>query len=200
MKRTGRKRMIYLAALLIVFIIALIALDRSIARIGSRRIVEPFEAPQVDAIIVPGAKINPPGVPSTMLKDRLDTALGLYVEKKSDRILVSGDGRESSLNETAVMARYLMDAGVPEAHILIDPEGFDTFQTIVRAKNVFGIETSIMTTQTFHLERAMYIATSLDIDMLGVASDVRSYAVMWYMRLREMPARVKALIEVHRAR
>ena len=59
--------MIYLAALLIVFIIALIALDRSIARIGSRRIVEPFEAPQVDAIIVPGAKINPPGVPSTCL-------------------------------------------------------------------------------------------------------------------------------------
>lgn len=197
MKQTGRKkRVIYIASLIIIFLIALIALDRVIARRGSRLIVAPHQAPKVEAIVVPGAKVDPLGVPSTMLKDRLDTALALYQQGKAKQILVSGDGRESADYETDVMANYLVERGVPETDILIDPKGYDTFQTITRARDLYGLTRSIMTTQTFHLERALYIASSLDIEMLGVASDLRKYEVMWYMRLREVGARVKAFIEV----
>lgn len=185
----------YLIALIIVALLLLLALDRRIASIGQRRIQDAFQVKSVQHVIVPGAKINRDGSPSEMLKDRLDTALALFVADRKKRILVSGDGRPQSLNETAVMADYLIAAGVPADQILIDPEGYDTFQTVFRAKYVFGIDSAVMTTQTFHLERAIYIAEHVGLDLQGVASDLRDYQSLPVMRLREVFARVKAFYE-----
>ena len=187
--------MFYVIIIFLVITLGLVALDRLVATVGHRRIIEPFQAAEADAIIVPGAKINPDGSPTDMLKDRLDAAIALYASKRAPLILVSGDGRDSALNETASMAAYLKTAGIPAAAIVIDPEGYDTFQTVLRSKDAYAIRSSIIVTQTFHLERALFIANALDSDMMGVASDFRDYASMPLMRLREVAARVKALYE-----
>lgn len=175
----------------------LIGLYHYVAHVGGAWIVDPSVAPVVEAIIIPGAKVEADGRPSDMLRDRLDVALALYNMGRANAILVSGDGREQSGNETKNMAAYLIERGVPEAAILIDAAGFDTFQTVLRAKTVFNVETAIMTTQTFHLERALYISEKLGLQMTGVASDIRSYQSMLKMTLRELGARVKAIYEVN---
>lgn len=189
--------MIILFVIAVIGLCTLIGLYHLVAKIGGAWIVYPNEAPTVEAIIVPGAKVEADGRPSDMLRDRLDVALALYNMGRSKTILVSGDGREQSGNETKNMAIYLVERGVPEAAILIDAAGFDTFQTVLRAKTVFHIETAIMTTQTFHLERALYISEKLGLEMTGVASDNRSYQSMFKMTLRELGARVKAIYEVN---
>ena len=187
--------MLYVIIIFLLISLGLVALDRFVATVGHRRIIEPFQAAEADAIIVPGAKINPDGSPTDMLKDRLDAAIALYASKRAPLILVSGDGRDSALNETASMAAYLKTAGIPAAAIVIDPEGYDTFQTVLRSKDADASRSAIIVTQTFHLERALFIANALDSDMMGVASDFRDYASMPLMRLREVAAIFKALYE-----
>jgi vancomycin permeability regulator SanA len=93
------------------------------------------------------------------------------------------------------MRRYLLAAGIPDACIFMDHAGFDTYDTVYRAKAVFNVRRAVITTQDFQLYRALYIGKHLDVDLWGVASEYSaSYRSSWY-RFREYPARVKAFFD-----
>ncbi|NLA71803.1 MAG: DUF218 domain-containing protein [Clostridiaceae bacterium] len=149
----------------------------------------------VDCIIVPGAQIYANRTPSPMLQDRLDGAIVLYKKGVSDRILVSGDHREDNYNEPLVMYKYLLSHGIPDQAIFMDHSGLDTYDTIYRAKHVFQVETAIIATQRFHLQRALFIADKTGIQSSGFATDPRFYASQLYMFVRETGARLKAVYE-----
>ncbi|MDD2426897.1 MAG: ElyC/SanA/YdcF family protein [Eubacteriales bacterium] len=183
---------IILAAVLMVF-----AVDRWVAWRGGAMIVEIDEVePPYDAIIVLGAQVLDNYYPSDMLRDRLDGAVELYNSGISDRILVTGDHREDNYNEVAVMGRYLLEQGIPDEAIFMDHFGLDTYDSIYRSHHVFGIEKAIVVTQTFHLQRALYIARALDYDYHGYVTDAREYNSSTYTFLREYGARLKAVYEV----
>ncbi len=150
----------------------------------------------VDCIIVPGAQIYANKKPSPMLQDRLDGAVTLYRAGLSDRILVSGDHREDNYNEPLVMYNYLIEQGIPDEVIFMDHYGLDTYDTIYRAKHVFGVNSAIIATQRFHLQRAVFIADKKGIQVQGFATDPRAYASGLYMFIREIGARLKAVYEV----
>ncbi|HPX93931.1 MAG TPA: ElyC/SanA/YdcF family protein, partial [Bacillota bacterium] len=152
--------------------------------------------PKVDCIIVPGASVIANRRPSPMLQDRLDGAVELYRAGFSERILVSGDHREDNYNEPLVMHRYLVEQGIPDQAILMDHYGLDTYDTIFRAKNVFRIDTAIIATQRFHLQRALFLADRLGVAASGYATDPRLYASNGYMIIRELGARLKAVYEI----
>jgi SanA protein len=194
-----RRWRILMTVLLVIGILAvmfLISLDRKVANIGKASIYTAESVAPAEAVIALGAQVFPDGRPSLMLADRLETAAHLYRLGKAETIVLSGDGRAVSNNETEAMKTYLTDRGIPEDAIVIDGEGFDTYATVYRTYHVLGYKTAILATQTFHLERALYIADALDIPYTGVSSDLRTYRVMPLMRIREVLARVKALIEV----
>ncbi len=149
-----------------------------------------------DCIIVPGAQIYANKRPSPMLQDRLDGAVQLYRAGVSDRILVSGDHREDNYNEPLVMFNYLLEQGIPEEHIFMDHYGLDTYDTIYRARDVFQVGTAVIATQRFHLQRALYIAEKLDLSAWGYATDPRFYSSHYFMLLRELGARLKAVYEI----
>jgi SanA protein len=147
-----------------------------------------------DCVIVPGALVHPDGQPSEMLSDRLDMAIRIFRDGLTDRILVSGDHGSTDYNEVGSMREYLLDAGIPAECIFMDHAGFDTYDTVYRAKSIFCIKRALITTQDFHLYRALYIGKQLDIDLWGVACEYSdSYKKPWY-RFREFPARVKAFL------
>lgn len=152
-------------------------------------------APRVDAIIVFGASVRATG-PSPMLRDRLDTALEQYRLGRSDRILVSGDHGTRAYNEVQAMKDYLLEHGVPAEDIFMDHAGFDTYSTLYRARDIFGIERAILCTQRYHLYRACYIARRLDLLATGVNSDRHSYPFMMKNHAREALARIKAVLQV----
>lgn len=168
--------------------------DRAVERAGDRHLTTADRLEKADCVIVPGALVYSDG-PSQMLQDRLDVALDIYRSGVTDRILVSGDHGRKDYDEVNIMRSYLLEHGVPPEHIFMDHAGFDTYDTLYRARDVFLVTRAIVVTQDFHLRRALYIGECLGLDLQGVSSDLRVYPRARYYRLREYPARLKAFAE-----
>lgn len=146
---------------------------------------------QADAIVVLGASVYADGTPSGILKDRLDDGIALYFAGAAPKIIMSGDNGTASYNEVKVMKDYAISQGVPSEDVFCDHAGFSTYESMYRAKYVFGAERIVVATQTYHLYRALYAAQGLGMEAVGVASDYRTYANQLHYDLREIPARTK---------
>ena len=144
-----------------------------------------------DAIIVLGASVYADGTPSTILQDRLDCGIALYKAGVAPKIIMSGDNRTEHYNECAAMKRYAIAQGVPSDDIFCDHAGFSTYESMYRAKYVFGCSRIVVATQTYHLYRALYSAHALGVEACGVASDYSSYGGQFWYDVREIPARTK---------
>lgn len=129
--------------------------------------------------------------PSPLLADRLQRAVALYQAGCAPKILMSGDHGQEDYDEVNVMKQYARDAGISESDIFMDHAGFSTYESMYRAKEIFGINKMIIVTQAYHLPRAVYTARSMGIDAYGVASDYRSFGGQFYRDCREVLARVK---------
>ena len=149
------------------------------------------------AAIVPGAQVRPDGTMSTMLADRVQRTVELWNAGKVDRILVSGDHGSWRYDEPDTMREALMRARVPGRVIFTDHAGFNTYATMVRAKRIFEVQSAIVVTQGFHIDRALYLAKSAGIhDVQGLTSDLRGYGQKQRESdLRELLARPKALFD-----
>ena len=145
----------------------------------------------VDCIIVLGCKVWEDGRPSHMLQDRLERAISLYRLGAAPKLLMSGDHGTQEYDEVNAMKQYAIDAGIPSEHIFMDHAGFSTYETVYRAKEIFGADKVIIITQQYHLYRALYIAEKLGVQAYGVASDYRTYAGQTMRDLREILARCK---------
>ena len=157
-------------------------------------IVSPDDAAtleDVDCIIVLGCLVKGNGDPSDMLEDRLKRGIELYYLEASPKLLMSGDHGREEYDEVSVMKQYAIDAGIGSADIFMDHAGFSTYDSIYRAKEVFGAEKIIIVTQEYHLYRALYIADALGVEAYGVSSDLRSYRNQSVRDLREILARNK---------
>lgn len=128
---------------------------------------------------------------------RMDAAAELYHLKIVEYVLVSGDNRQKNYNEPIAMQKALKKRGVPEENIVLDYAGFRTFDSMIRAKEVFGQAEFVVVSQKFHNERAVYIARHSGIDVWGYnASDVEVSAGL-KTKLREVLARAKMMLDLY---
>lgn len=148
-----------------------------------------------DAILVLGAAVLPDGTPSDILADRLEVAVDLYEAGVAPVIIVSGDHREADYDEPAAMKAYCEELGVPSDAIYKDGGGYDTFASVWRAKNVYGAESVTITTQAYHLYRALAIAQGLGMEAYGVPSDKGQYDNQFLYSVRETVARLKDMLQ-----
>lgn len=153
------------------------------------------DASESDAVMILGAKVYNNGKPSPVLKDRLDYGYELYMQGKAKKILVSGDHGQEDYDEVNVMKNYLMEKGVPREDIFMDHAGFNTYDSMYRAKTIFGIESLLICTQEFHIVRSVYIARKLEIEAYGYPCEDKAIYNMFQLNLRESFARVKAIID-----
>lgn len=149
------------------------------------------ELEDVDCIIVLGCKVEENGSLSDMLRDRMWRALELYQAGAAPKLLVSGDHGRADYNEVGAMKNYAIENGVPSENVFMDHAGFSTYETIYRAKKIFGADKAIIVTQQYHLYRALYIAKQLGIDAYGVSSDYHNYTGQVKRECREILARCK---------
>ena len=147
------------------------------------------ESSEVYAIVL-GAKVHEGGRLSDMLHDRMDAATALYQEGKVQKLLLSGDG-SGEWSEVKYMKLYALENGVREEDIVEDPEGYSTYETMQRAKSVYGAENIVAVTQSYHLYRAMYIARDMGMNVKGASADLDVYSGQLYRDIREVLARVK---------
>ena len=155
------------------------------------------EWPKPRVAVVFGASVFGNGELSPVLEDRVDTAIELYRAKQIDRILVSGDNRHPSYNEPKAMHDYLVSHAVDRKDVIVDDAGRSTYETCLRAKEVFGLKRAVLVTQSFHLPRALYLANELGLDAVGVPGDIKLKNEVGYQGLREWAAEVKAYFDIH---
>jgi len=187
------KRVLVIFGMLTVIIFSSILLiDQYVQRTGSKYIIGPDGVPEADAILVLGAYVFPDGTVSFMLYDRLNEAYELYTSGKAGKILVSGDHGRKDYDEVNAMKKFLIDKNVPEEDVFMDHAGFNTYESIYRARDIFQVKKVIIVTQEYHLTRAVFIARVLGLEAYGVASDQHDYGeIMKIYRLREVVARNK---------
>ena len=146
------------------------------------------ELEKVDCIIVLGASVKNGDTPSLMLSDRLDRAIEAYKAGVAPKIIMSGDHGSKYYNEVQVMKDYAIARGVPSEDIFMDHAGFSTYDTMYRAKEIFGAKKVVIITQRYHLYRSIYVAERLGMDAYGMAAEDVRYHGQTKRDIREIIA------------
>ncbi|MBR4053173.1 MAG: YdcF family protein [Clostridia bacterium] len=147
-----------------------------------------------DCILVLGAGIKADGSLSNLLRDRMTMGVRLMEEGVAPVLLLTGDGKDPARHdEVGAMEAFAVEKGIAEATILKDPLGLSTYESLWRAKYVYGMDKVIIVTQNFHLDRAIYLADRLGLECAGVECDITMALPMNH--IREFAARVKALFQ-----
>jgi vancomycin permeability regulator SanA len=155
----------------------------------------PDSAPSADVVIVLGTE------PGNRLQGRLDTTAEMVTSGRARAVLVSGDRGGERGDEIAAMTDYLVTKGVDRKRIVADPYGLDTYDTCVRARDVYGVSRALVVTQSYHLTRAVTLCRHLGIDAEGVRA--RCDCSAWQLTtkaLRDYVASGKAVWDVIRSR
>lgn len=152
------------------------------------------DVPDAQVALIPGAAVLKNGDISPIFKDRVNTAIELYRAKKVSKILVSGDNSTVAHNEVNPVRNYLLVKGIPDEDIFLDHAGFDTYSTMYRARDIFEVSSVIVTTQSFHLPRSVFIARSLGVTAFGLSSDEGEIRSKNYVR--EIFANEKAVLSL----
>ncbi len=121
-------------------------------------------------------------------------AVELYKANKCDKLLMSGDNRFRNYNEPERMRDYAVREGVPVEDIVLDYAGRRTYDSVYRARHIFGTRKMIIVTQSFHVDRAVFLAGKVGIDAYGVASSNKADT---RAAIRECPACLSALADVY---
>ena len=185
-----------LIGLVVVIGLALLIRTWTDARARTRIYRDAAQTPEHAVAIVFGAGIRN-GLPSSMLQDRIASAVDLYKTGKVRKLLVSGDNRTVDYNEPAVMRQAALRLGVPDADIVLDYAGRSTYETCYRARDIFGLSDAVLVTQEFHLDRAMLICDVLGVQAIGFVADRHTYRALSWYEFREVAATINALVDLY---
>jgi len=122
-----------------------------------------YEPHKADTIVVMGAA-QYDGTPSPDLAARLDEAITLYHEGWAPLIVVTGYKEKGDLyTEAQAGSAYLQQHGIP-ASAIVEASGSDSYQNLTDAAAALqgrGVHTILISTDPFHEDRSMAIASSL---------------------------------------
>jgi SanA protein len=192
------KRIIFIVIAFFIFLIILgVVANHAVVTKSKSLIYSNVDSiPSCYTAIVLGAHVTDSGYPSDFLKDRLDVAIELYKKNKVKRFLLTGDHGKLKYDEVNNMKKYLIENHINTADIFLDHAGFDTYNSMVRAKDIFEVKDAIIVTQEFHLPRALYIAVNKGLKVYGIKADRRQYSSIKRLNIREKIAIIKAFFEV----
>ena len=126
------------------------------------------EVKSVDAIVVLGAA-QWDGVPSPVLKARLDHALDLYKREVAPYIVTTGSKQKGDrFTEAYAGLTYLLERGVSESKIIVVVDGSDTYQSLSATSSAIqlaGIGNKVLlVSDPYHALRAKEIAREVGLE------------------------------------
>jgi SanA protein len=137
------------------------------------------------------------GTPNPFFAARIRAATELYQAGKIDYFLVSGDNHTRGYDEATAMRDGLLQAGVPSDRIYSDCAGFRTLDSIVRARDVFGLNQFTVISQEFHNQRAIFLARHNGVDAIGYNAADADLGDVSGTHRREKFAELKAVLDVY---
>jgi SanA protein len=152
------------------------------------------------ALLLATSPITPRGGHNFYFDNRITAAYDLYINGKVDYIIASGgdyrDVHAYGCDEPKAILDSLVARGVPSKRIILDYEGTRTLNSIVKAKQVYQLDSATIISQPEHNARAIAIA-----DHYGLYTVAYSAAPSHIRRsrikntIREYLARVKMYLD-----
>ena len=137
-------------------------------------------------------------IPNPFFYNRLEAAAALWKAGKVKYLIVSGNHRSPRYDETAVMRADLISRGVPASAIYRDGKGVRTWDSVVRARDIFGLKQMIVVSQRAHVARALFLARSLGMEAWGLEASEDDIPMDARSRLRPYPAAVLSYYDAWR--
>ena len=155
-------RLVKVAMAVAALLVAYVAFTFLQVWLASRR----DDARPAQAIVVLGAaQFN--GVPSSILRARLDHAYDLYARKLAPVVVVTGGKQPGdAYTEAASSAEYLMGKGVPDKAILREVDGRNSWESLAAASQFLKdrqIHEVLLVSDAFHSYRIDAIASELGL-------------------------------------
>jgi uncharacterized SAM-binding protein YcdF (DUF218 family) len=124
-----------------------------------------------DAIVVLGCRVDDTGLPSQRMRRRMALAVALYRDGAAPLIVLSGGGI-GPVAEAAAMRDLAIDAGIPAAALLLEPDSRDTWANAANTAGLLkaaGKSRIVLVTDRLHLPRAALLFRRAGLDIAGVA-------------------------------
>lgn len=160
------------------------------------RSVETIPANDV-GLVLGTAMTTKRGNPNLHFKQRIEAAAALYRAGKVRHLLVSGDNHVVGYDEPTDMRDALIAAGVPDSAITRDYAGFRTLDSVVRAKEVFGLTRCTIITEEFHCPRALWISQRHGLSAVAFAAPDLSARWSARVKAREYLARAWCALDLY---
>lgn len=168
---------------------------RSVGRVFGPDQIEAVPA-QRAAVVLGCVKTLPNGRANLYYSRRIAAAAELYKAGKVSCLIVSGDNHVNGYDEPSDMKDSLIAAGVPSERIVCDYAGFRTLDSVVRAKEVFGLGSFIVISQPDHVRRAVFLARGFGADAYGFAAEDVNGRYSIKTTVREQFAKIGAVLDV----
>lgn len=191
--------LIVAALLAVAFLVMGVIVNRSVDKMAEGRCYSSVEDVPYRRVglLLGTSRLTRQGYENPYFYYRIDACAELYHAGKIHRILISGDNSRKDYNEPADMKNALVERGVPADSITLDYAGFRTYDSMVRAKKVFGQDSVTVISQDWHNERAVYIANRVGVDAVAFnAEDIAIRSIALKFRVREWLARTKMAFDL----
>lgn len=137
------------------------------------------------------------GYANPFFAGRMAAAVELYRARKVRHLILSGDNHSAGYDEPSDMRDALLEEGIPQDAMTLDYAGFRTLDSLARAKEVFGLNKLAIVTDDFHAARAIFLARHFGIDARACTSTPVKLRWSLKTRMRDVGARMKALLDVY---
>ncbi len=187
-----------MALVLAAFLMLLVLCNYTIYRAAKGKTFSEIEAipkNRVGLVLGTSKKLTN-GRPNAYYTNRITATVALYKSGKINFVLVSGDNGTVYYNEPTTIKKDLVKRGIPADKVYLDYAGFRTLDSMVRAKEVFGLTEVTIISQKFHNERAIYLAEKKGLSAIGFnAKDISTHHGL-KVQVREYFARVKVFLDL----
>ena len=165
---------------------------------GRKRVFDnPAQCPAMEVGLVLGCTpLLADGRPNKFFDTRMDAALAAYQAGRCRLLIVSGTYGLVS-DEAGAMKAALVERGVNPEHIFEDRGGFRTFESIYRARDVFGVKSVLIISQRFHNLRTICIADRLKLPAVALNAIHPGGRSIVKMMAREVVSRLRMMLELY---
>ena len=155
---------------------------------------DPFRPREVALVLGTSPRVGAGKNP--FFEARMDAAAKLWRLGKVRHFLLSGDNRRHDYDEPTAMRDALIGRGVPANALSMDYAGLRTLDSVVRAREVFGLARVTIVTDRWHQPRALFLAHASGLDAVGFCTGDVPWGMSVRTRVREWFSRVKAVLDV----
>ena len=152
-------------------------------------------------LLLATSPITPGGAHNFYFENRIKSAEELYKAGKIEYIIASGgdyrNDHKFGCDEPQAIKDSLVIRGIPEDRIILDYDGTRTLNSIVKAKEIYGLDSVTLISQKYHNERAIYLADKYGLHAIGYnaeLSPIRRNRIK--NTVREIFARPKMFIDL----